>query len=418
MNVGKKVIINTTVQILGKVASIVLGFISIILLTRYLGVSGYGNFSLVFTYLSFFGFLSDMGLGLLVVRDISNNKVKYNKSLSIYISFKLFLTSFAVVVALLALFFFPYNIEIKNAIIIGSIAVAIGSLSSFGSSFLQAQLRMDLVTLIDQVTKLITVLFILIFVILKFNFLFIVSSVLFGNIFGFIITLYVLKDKFKPYKVNRLFALKYFNIGNKVIKDSLLIGIMTLFAYTYFKIDSLLLSIYKPSAELGTYTLAYKIVENILLLWGFYMATIYPLLSRFYVEDHKKYKIIFFNSIKTSIFISTICIFIGFFYATTLIKIFGGQNFNSSILPLRILIFSIPFFLINNILYHSFISSNKIIQVIVCLLFSLIFNTVLNIIFIPIYSYVASSYITVITEIILLISYLISSYYFSVKNEV
>jgi O-antigen/teichoic acid export membrane protein len=417
MKIKDKIIVNTAAQIFGKIASIFLSFISIFLLTRYLGVSGYGKYSLVFIYLSFFAFLSDMGLSLLVVRDVSNNKVKLEESLSLYISIKLILTVFATISAILILFFFPYSDEIKIAILIGSVAVAVGSINSFGMSFLQAQMRMDLVTIIDQSTKFITVLFILIFVLLKLSFFFIVSSVFLGNVIGFLITFFLLKNKLKLFKNFNLQSFRNIKINKHIVRECLLVGIMSLFAFTYFKIDSLILSVYKSSSDLGVYTLAYKIIENILLFWGFYMASIYPLFSKFNVENQVKYRQIFNNSIWLSFMISFVCIYFGFFHASTVIQILGGSNFYTSILPLKILIFSIPFFLINNIFYHSFISKNKIRQVIICILFTLIINATLNIIYVPKYSYLASSYITLVTEIILLLCYTIYNYIALLKNK-
>jgi len=402
MNIVNKVIINTTFQIAGRLLSFILSFISIFILTRYLDVSGYGNFVLIFSYLSFFGFLSDMGLSLIIVREFSKKISNPAKQMEAFILIKIILTLLSILLALLTLIFFPYSDQIKLAIVIGSFAVAIGGLNGFGASIFQSRLKMDLVTLIDQITKIITVVFIGIFVILKLNFYFIVSSVLLGNSVGFIITLFYLH---KEINIFQGIKLRNFSLNKKLLKDSLLMGVVTLLAFSYFKVDSLILSIYKNSEELGIYSLAYKIIENILLFWGFYMASIFPLFSLYSKNNFKKYINIFNNSLTLSIIYSASCLIIGYNQTVFIVNLFGGSEFMQSIIPLRILLLAVPLFLINNIFYHSFLSLYKIKPVIVSLFISLIFNVLLNIIFIPHYGYIAASYITVVTELILLILY-------------
>src|SRR3989344_5097314 len=58
---------NTTIQFAGKTLSALLSALSIILITRYLGVSGYGEFSLIFAYLTFFVAFTDFGLQATIV---------------------------------------------------------------------------------------------------------------------------------------------------------------------------------------------------------------------------------------------------------------------------------------------------------------------------------------------------------------
>ena len=67
-----KIGFNTLIQFIGKAVSVLLGLATVALLTRYLGLAGYGNFTLVFAYMSFFGVFADFGLQLAIVRELSH----------------------------------------------------------------------------------------------------------------------------------------------------------------------------------------------------------------------------------------------------------------------------------------------------------------------------------------------------------
>ena len=75
-----------------------------------------------------------------------------------------------------------------------------------------------------------------------------------------------------------------------------------------------------------------------------------------------------------------------------------GYGYSESIIALQILIWSIPFIFLTYVFGTIFISINKQNLLLKLVLISLILNIVLNIIIIPIYSYIGSSTITIFTE--------------------
>jgi len=400
MNIKRRIFINTTFQMFGRFLSFFLSFISVFLLTRHLGVNGYGTYSLVFSYLSFFNIISDMGLSLIVVRELSKKSSFNSDDINNFVSIKIFLTFLSIFLALLILIFLPYSNEAKILIIIASFAVSIGSLTSFGSSILQAKLRMDLVAIIDLITKFVTVSFIFFFVLLKLNIYLIVSTIMFGNIIGFILMMFFVK------RFMILNQLRKIKLNKEILRESILMGILTFVAFSYFKIDSIILSLYRSSLELGIYSLAYKVIENILIFWGLYMATIYPLMSMYSEKNIFKYKSIFNTTILFSILFSFFCLIVGLTQSELIIKLFGGVDFMVSVQPLKILLFSLPFLVINNTIYNALLAKAKIKEVIACLIISMVFNIILNMIYIPTYGYMAAAYITLGTEMILFILYL------------
>jgi len=392
---------NTLVQLIGKIISTALSLISIGFLTRYLGQEGFGNYSLIFAYLSVFGIFSDLGLQLTMVRELAQKKES-----SIYGAFfwtKSFLVIFATLLSWLFLPVFPYSKFLKIAVLITSLGFALGSLNNFGTVIFQANLRLDLVALVDVISRVVTVGFIIVFVSLGRGLYSILNTILLGNLAGSILTIFLLR-KFIA------FDFQFdFNLTKKIIRQSLPVGLISILALLYFKIDTLILSIFRGAREVGIYSLAYKVLENILVLWGYYMASVYPLLAKF-SKEKVKYEEIFGKSLKIGFFWGVGMLVVGLIFAPLIIKILGGEEFGESITALRILLAGLPLFFVNNLFYHSFLTMGWSIEILEVIASALILNVVLNLILIPIWGYFATSGNTLVTEISIFILYYILNF--------
>ena len=394
---------NTFIQILGKGISIILGFISVGLLTRYLGQEGFGNFTLVFAYLSLFGIIADFGLQLTMVRELAKKESLPKKIYGTYFWLKVFLVIISTLLAIICLLFLPYSRFLKIGIIVASMGVTVGVLNTYGTVIFQANLRLDLVTAVDVLTKIITTVFIVLFVFWKLSFYSILLTILIGNLAGTILIIFLIK-KFITFNL----ALDL-NLAKKLLIQSFPVGLISVLALFYFKIDTLILSIFRGAIEVGIYGLAYKIIENLLVLWGFYMATLYPLLSNL-LSKRKTIEAggLWRKSLLISLGFSATIIIIGYIFAPLVIQILGGREFGGSVIALRILLFSLPLFFVNNLFYHTFLAKNETRRPLLAIISSLIFNLILNLIFIPKWGYIAAAFNTLITEEFLLVFYLFS----------
>lgn len=398
-NILLKVGFNTGIQISGKIISVAFGVFTVLLLTRYLGTSGYGNFTLAFTYVSFFAAIADFGLQLAMVKELSQ-KNHGKKELGTFLLLKVSLVALSTLLASILLFTFPYPYEIKIGILIAIIAVAISGISSFGNVILQSKIRLDLITVVDLITKIITVTLIIFFVYLRLNYYFIVFSVLLGNLVGAVIIFILIKDS--------VYFLYDFRLAKKILLISLPIGISSFLSLAYFKVDTIMLSVMKSSNDVGLYSIAYKILENLLLLWGFYMASVYPLLAILKGNsDKKKLNNIIMYSFFIAVIASILIILIGMFFAPTIIDIFGGKNFHEAIPSLRILLYAIPFLFINNLFYNVLIIHKRNTSILIGMSLSLLINIILNLYFIPKSGFIGASYVTVASAALLSIYYCI-----------
>jgi len=395
---------NTGVQAIGKLVIVLLSLINISLLTRYLGQKGFGDFTLVFIYLSFFGILADFGLQLTMSRDLAKEN---QLSLKIYgtffwIKFLLGLASILIGIALLS--FFPYNHFLKKAIIIASLGIFLGYINNFGTIVFQAKLRLDWVALVDIVSRVATTAFIFLMISTKGSFYTLVSSILIGNLFALLLIIFLLQKVVK-------FNLKFdFLLAKKIIKKSIPVGIIAALTLLYFRVDILILSILKGTKDVGIFSLAYKVIENLMAFWGLYMATVYPLLATLLARKKTKVaKSIWKNSMRMALAISVFFIILGYPLAPLGIKILGGEEFSASVLPLRILLFSLPLLFINNLFFHSFLLKEESKFLIKALSCSITIGIILNIIFIPIWGYISIGFNILISQLFLMFCYVLKN---------
>ncbi len=80
----------------------------------------------------------------------------------------------------------------------------------------------------------------------------------------------------------------------------------------------------------------------------------------------------------------------------------GGGRFSDSAASLRILSLSFPAYFISSVLMWSLVTLKKYKSMLLIYIAGLLANGVLNFIFIPRYSYIASSYITGVSEYLIL----------------
>ena len=90
MRLSTRLAYNTIIQVISKVIATALGLVAIAIMTRYLGREGFGQYTTIVTFLSFFGIIADLGLTLVTVQMISQPKVDENKILSNLFSLSLF----------------------------------------------------------------------------------------------------------------------------------------------------------------------------------------------------------------------------------------------------------------------------------------------------------------------------------------
>ncbi len=409
----RKIALNTIAQVAGKILTTAISLVMVGYLTRYLGASGFGRYTTVIAYLTFFNVFADLGLYMIVVRELSKVGAKCEKILGNALSFR-GLTALALLLpAPFIALALPYPQVVKQAMFIGAGAFFFLSLHSITISIFQARLRMDQAVLSDVIGRSAILALVIVFIRLDFGLLAVISAVLIGNLIQFLVT-FVLANRF--IRIKPRFD---FKIWKQLIYEAWPLAIAGILTMTYFKFDTILLSvlplgkvvikgigeevIYNNMASVGIYGASYKVLEILVTFPAMFMGAVFPVLTGYISSGDKRVRDTFsksFNFLAITAFPMVVGILI---LAPQIMTTIAGEEFILSALPLRILIFAVACSFFGNLAIHTVIAFGFQRKMIWVTGFGAAVNIGSNLIAIPILSYIGAASTTVLTESLVLI---------------
>jgi O-antigen/teichoic acid export membrane protein len=232
-------------------------------------------------------------------------------------------------------------------------------------------------------------------------------SYVIGGVVTFLVNLYLL-SKFINLKES-------LEIDKKLMKylaiQSLPLGMMFVFSQINFKADSILLSVLpvpenlnlKNTETVAVYNLPFKIFEVALVIPTFLMNAVYPVFVRHLAQGRDVFKATFMKTTGFLFGLGVLGAIFGVVFAPLMINLLGGSEFSQSVLVLRLLIVGLPIFYVSQPISWLIVTFEKQKLLPLIYLVSAVFNLVLNFIYIPKYSFYASSALTWISELIILI---------------
>lgn len=394
---------NVVSQIIGRIIVLALSLISIKIVTSYLGPQGTGYYNTVITYLSFFVTFADFGLFSVGVREIAKAPEKTAKILNNIFVIRLISAIVATTIATTIALFTSYPPEIKYGVALIALFPIFNLLGSVYDIYLQSRLEMQKSAYADVISRMLSVAIIYIASIFNLGFYLVLSSVALTSILNFF-----LKYLFTIRKVKLAFAYDK-NTVDWIIKLSLPLGIVFIVNNFYFKVDTLILFYFKGAAEVGIYSVAYKVLETTIFAAAFLAYSLKPLLSISVDSNKERASQAISTGLTFLLYMSLVISIICIPFSKEIIVFLSNQEFIGGAPVLIILSFASIFIYLNVLFGEVMIAKDMRKTLIWISVIVLLFNIISNIIFIPKYSYVAAAYTTLASEIVLLaLGYLVS----------
>lgn len=390
--VAKKIAYNVVFSAVSKVLSTALALIGIGYIMRYLGEAGFGDYSIVVTYFALFGAVADLGLYAVATREISRENANERKIMGNVFSLRLFVSCVVLILTPVLIIFLPYSAEVKLGIFLAALAFVFSSGYMVLNGVFQKNLAMDKVALVELFGKVIQVSVIVWAVKMDWGFTTIVLAMVFSMVSNFFLVFFASR-KFLRFKLQ-----VDFSYWRKFLKKSLPMGVSVISTFMYFKMDTIILSFFKESGDVGIYSAAYKIVENISFFPAMIVGLTLPLTSRYIFDDKKKFGKVSDKTFKIFILLTTPLVIGALLLANDIISLLGGGKFEESVMVLRILVFAILFIFFGNFFSNILLAGNLQKKMMKVSLICAVFNILANLIFIPMYSYVAAAVVSVATE--------------------
>lgn len=396
--IARKIAYNIVISGAAKVLSIALALFAIGLLARYLGPEGFGKYTIALAFFGFFAAIGDLGLHSIAVREISRKDADETKILSKIFTLRLIVSS--VIFSLVGLFvwFLPYPLETRQAIFIVAGAFIFATSYTFLNSLFQKKLAMDRVALAELIGKVLQMGVIIALVRYDLGFIYSVLAVLLAMVSNFIL-IYLFSRKFITLTLSWDPA-----YWKAFLKKSYPMGISAVATFLYFKIDTILLSLYQGEFAVGIYGAAYKIIETLVFFPAMVIGLVMPLFSRYIFTDREVFLKTANITVKFFLLLIIPLVICVQFLAPEIIAIVAGDQFSASVPLLKILIFALAAIFFAQVFINIVIASNNQKTLMYILVAAACFNIVANLIFIPLYSYTGAAFVSVATEIFVALS--------------
>lgn len=416
----KKIISNTLSQISSKIATALISIVLLSILTNYLSLELFGLYNKIYNYLGIFAFLADLGLYTIAIREISHNAKEELKIIGNVMTLRAILWVSIIGLSLLIATFLPgYNslLSLQSIAIIG-VFTLFSLMNSSILALMQAKMKIEFNLISTIVWKLLNIAMIAIVVFFLYPkqggiiedraFLLIMCA---GLLWISVQTILNFLYASKMSQLKFLFDWEYIR---HIIKITLPYGIALFLSVVYFKVDIILLSLIEPlstsNISVALYSLPMKIVEVIMIVWGYYLSSILPALSTYFAnkDTFQVQKLIYF-SFRVLYSLWVLVLLLWMLFKERIIELIANKEYihaphiySSSDVFFIVLLVAFFFFL-SSIFNYVLIATKNESRILKINIFVTLINILGNILLIPKFSFMWSAIVTVISQITLLI---------------
>lgn len=398
---------NTTYLTAALIVQKALSFVFFLLIARTLGEVGTGEYVAAFSLSSLFSILVDLGVGPVLVRDIARNPERSEEYLGNALSLKLLLSGGVYVMLLgfvLLLTVFGAGHPPLGVVAIAGVAMIIDSFTLSMTSVLRGWQNLLVESLSIAASKTVVIVVGVGVLLVDPSAVGVALAATIGSTAAFFMLWRALvkggRIVVRPHW-NKQIVLELWNQA----KPFALAGV---FATMYGYSDSVLLSIMQGSVAVGLYSVAAKTMNAFQFIPSALIAAIYPAMSRDYKIDIKRLANVFIESMRWMLIISA-PIGAGLFLFAELFVTRLGAGYAPAANAVRILMPSLVFVFLSFPLGALLNATDRQRWQTTILGLGAVLDLLLNIILIPEWSYLGSSWAWFVSNaVVLLISLVLS----------
>lgn len=394
--VNKRIAISVLSQVGSQIIVALAGVVALKVLTNSLGVKTYGIYVTILAFVTTFALLTDLGLNAITGREIAKNPQKTNEIISYNMGLRIFLCLVMIpAISLLSIAFYPNaSSQLRIGILILSFSLFFDAIRSVALAYFTAKIRNDIAAIINSSQQLLLL------------GTFAVIALMGWGLFGFLcaniiisvlssVVAFIVVRQHVPI-IPRVSLSKW----KGIIAMSMSLGIIQVINMMYLKADSIMLSIFKGTTEVGVYGVAYSLIIALLTLPGFIMSALIPSMS---TSTQGGIISIVEKAFQYIVILACLLVAGTFLIRYQVVLVVADINFAAAATPFAILGLASAFSYLNNVFGFASVSLNKHHKMVYVSLLSLFLNIGLNFILIPRYSFNGAAWATVVSEFIALI---------------
>jgi len=393
--VVRRVARNMLVQIVGRSTTLLLALAALMILTRYLGVEGTGDYLLVVSLLALLNF-SDMGLLLITVRELSAGDDEPEDLLGTVLLLRIGTAIGSMAIVSTVTLALGYSAEVTTAVVLGSISylfIAVGS-GSLGAMFL-AKLRMEFQVLANAAQWITFVTLVGVVVLLEQG---LVALILAYNV-GALANAVVVVLFSRQFVIPRLRLAP--GLCRRILITSVPASVATIAWILYTRVDMVMLSKMKGAEAVGYYGFAYRFVDLAWPVGFFFVGSVYPLIAQHYRSgDHAGMRWLLQRSTDVLSLLVIVLATVLIVFAEPIVEIIASDEFLPATSSLRILALAIALMWIGMLSADTLLALGRQVVLLWLGLLGLAVNVGLNLVLIPRFSYDGAAVATVATEFV------------------
>lgn len=407
MSLGRQILSNTIVQIVGRGVIVATGLLLVAALTRYLGVAGYGDYVTVVGYVAFAEVFSSFGLYWILLRAISRAPDDEARFINNVVTFRALISVVVLTLAALGAWLVPqYSFEVRIGIVLLSVAWLWTSLTATYSAVFQRHLRMDRAVLAELAGRLVILAGILWGITLQANFLSLLAWYIVGNALTFGLSVWLGR------RLVRLRPRFELALWSQLWRQALPMGAVLVLHAVYFKVDSVMLPLLKSTVDVGIYGAAYKIIEVILTLPVIFLGNLFPTLAVYLERRDARVAALFQIAFDVLAMVALPLIGVTLFFAQPLLALITGTEFvaastvalwgypATAATTLSILMVAAGIGFVSVLCNYVLLALGRQQALILPNLLFVVLNVVGNLLLIPTLSYIGAALATVLTEFV------------------
>lgn len=393
MSLTRQVAHNTIYQAVGKIVATILGMAAIAMMTRYLGQTGFGQYSTIVAFLQFFGIMVDMGLTLITVQMIAQPGADEEKIVGNMFALRFFSALIFLSLAPFVAWLTPYPAIIKIGIALTTFHFFFISLTQVLIGLFQKHLSTGRAAIAEVTGRIFLLIGIGLAIYFSHGILWIMGAVILGSLVNFL-TGYFLAKKF----VRIRFRFDWL-IWQKILILAWPVGISIIFNLIYLKADTLILSFLRPVSEVGLYGAPYRVLEILVTFPFMFVGLIMPPLTYHWAQqDREKFKKIIQKAFDFLAMVAVPLVVGTYFLGRPLMTLVAGEEFAVSGDILKILMLACGVIFLGVLFAHVIVVTNQQKKMIWGYLATAVIALIGYLIFIPRYSYWGAAWMTVVSE--------------------
>ena len=399
MTVAQQVARNSIVQLGGRVVSIAASLLTLMLLSRYLGPGGYGQYQIVLAFLVITN-LSDLGVNVIAVRHLTAGEREPDQIMGNVLTLRTtmaLVSTFIAGVAALILGGTDRG-ETVIAILVASLSFPLTIAAGTYAATFQANMRMEFVALSSVTQGWVALAGMALVALSGGGLIMMLVAYNIGALASSVVAYIFVRQFITP---RLAFDWRFIR---RLVRDVTPLAVSALLTVGYDRLGVLLLKWFTDNESVGYYGFAFRSIDLAVPLSVLFAGSAFPIMSRSFAQgDIAAFKALYQRCHDVMSLGGMALVTVVVLFADPIVAVLGGEAYHPAATSVRVLAMAVPVLWLSVLADYGLVAAGKQNALLLLAAASLVVNLGANLALIPIYGKEGAAAATVIAEVAVLV---------------